>query len=368
MSLCVDDQASLEEVAQFLTQRGKGLLASDESNGTIGKRLVAAGFNNNPETRRRYRQLFYGAEELEHSISGAILFKETLYQSMDSGETFVNTLKSKGILPGIKIDEGLTPLPGCGPTGETRTKGLDGLDAVCAEYRSAGARFAKWRAALHVHPSQRAVEVNASELAQQAAICQAHGLVPIVEPELLIDGDHSIDDFEVASLRILTETIATLWRQPGISLEATLLKPQMIVPGAGHPSRNDRHALSEDIARRTLRAMRHCIPPAIPGIMFLSGGQSEEEATINLNTINQLNNNNNNSAGPWALSFSYGRGLQASVLKLWSEKASDEECMKMAVAVAEANGLASRGEFNGKHPSITGLGSLQESFRGWRTE
>ncbi|KAI7844816.1 hypothetical protein COHA_001695 [Chlorella ohadii] len=374
--------STLEETARHLAAPGKGLLASDESTGTIGKRLEKAGFENTEasgplpascwlnEARRAYRQLFYTAPIGEAGISGAILFKETLYQSADDGTPFVECLRRQGVLPGIKarlgVDEGLVPLEGC--PGETSTRGLEGLASACAEYASAGARFAKWRAALKVGggcPSEKAIEINAAQLAEYAAICQAQGLVPIVEPELLIDGDHTLAQFAEASTRVISRCVAHLW-QKNVVLEATLLKPQMCIPGADHTGEKP---TSDVIADETLRVMRRCVPAAVPGIMFLSGGQTEEEATVNLNAINRLAQQQGRA--PWSLSFSFGRSLQASVLKLWSEdrEGNAQQCRDMAAALARANSQAVLGRYEGPHPSITSqAGSLRETFRGWRTD
>lgn len=357
---------ALEEIASQLAAPGKGLLASDESTGTIGKRLEKAGFENSEETRRSYRELFYTAPIGDAGISGAILFKETLRQSAGDGTPFTQCLLRQGVLPGIKVDEGLVPLEG--RPGETSTRGLEGLEAACRQYAADGARFAKWRAALKVgagRPSERAIELNAQQLAEYAAVCQACGMVPIVEPELLIDGDHDTAAFAHASARAISRCVAHLW-QKGVVLEATLLKPQMILPGADY---SGPRPSPDDVAHETLRVMRRCVPPALPGIMFLSGGQTEEEATVNLNRINQLAQQQGRA--PWALSFSFGRSLQASVLKLWSEDPSGnrQRCRDMAAALAQANSQAVLGRFEGPHPSVTSQqGSLRESFRGWRTD
>lgn len=363
-----------QETAQQLAAPGKGLLASDESTGTIGKRLEKALGDgaNTVENRRAYRELFYTAPIGEAGISGAIMFKETLFQAAADGTPFTQCLLRQGVLPGIKVDEGLVPLEGCPE--ETSTRGLDTLAAACKEYAAAGARFTKWRAALKVGggaglPSERCIEVNAAQLAEQAAICQAAGLVPIVEPELLIDGDHDQAAFAAASERVISRCVAHLW-QKNVLLEGCLLKPQMIIPGADYAGPR---ATPDEVAEQTLRVMRRVVPAAIPGIMFLSGGQTEEEATVNLNRINQLAREQGRA--PWSLSFSFGRSLQASVLKLWSEDQSEgrqgsaEACRAMAAALARANGLAVEGRYAGPHPSITSSqGSLRESFRGWRTD
>lgn len=362
------DDASLAEVAAALAAPGKGLLASDESVGTIGKRLEKAGLVNDEETRRAYRELFYTAPIGKAGISGAIMFKETLQQAAADGTSFVDCLTRQGVMPGIKVDEGLLPFEGHDlATGETSTRGLDTLAAAAGGYRQGGARFAKWRAALRVDasrgfPSERAVELNAQQLAQYAAVCQAAGLVPIVEPEVLIDGTHNAAEFGAASERVIGATVAQLWRQ-GVALEGCLLKPQMVIKGADAAGGR---AAPEEVAAATLTVMRRVVPAAIPGIMFLSGGQSEEEATLNLNAINVMAQQQGKA--PWSLSFSYGRALQASVLKIWSADSSRAaEAKQMAVALAAANAAAVRGAYDaaGKHPSVTSDSSLREAFRGW---
>lgn len=358
--------SSLEETARQLAAPGKGLLASDESTGTIGKRIEKAGLENSEENRQQYRELFYTAPIGEAGVSGAILFKETLYQSASDGTPFTECLLRQGVLPGIKVDLGLVPLEGC--PGETSTRGMDSLAAACKEYAAAGARFTKWRSALKVGagcPSERCIEVNAQQLAEQAAICQAAGLVPIVEPELLIDGEHDQAAFAAASERVISACVAQLWRQ-GVLLEGMLLKPQMILPGADYTGARP---TPDQVAQETLRVMRRCVPAAVPGIMFLSGGQTEEEATVNLNRINQVAQQQ--GSAPWSLSFSFGRSLQASVLKLWSEdpQGNKAQCREMAASLARANGQAVLGRYKGPHPSITSQqGSLRETFRGWRTD
>ena len=350
------DLAELISIAQALSAPGRGILASDESPSTLGKRLEKAGVENTEENRRKYRELFYTAP-IGNAISGAILFPEALLQSASDGVPFVKCLNDRGVLPGVKVDEGLRPLESF--PAETDTKGLQGLEERCRGYRKQGARFAKWRAALNVPPSEAAIEINAAQLAEYAAICHATGLVPIVEPELLIDGNHDADAAEQATVAAVSACITHLLRR-NVALEAVLIKPQMVIPGIEWSGPRPQ---PEEVAERTLRALRRCVPPAIPGIMFLSGGQSEAEATRNLNEINKKKGNS-----PWALSFSFGRALQASVLKLWTqEKADIEACREMAAALANANGQATLGTFDGLHPSVTSPGeSLQESFRGWR--
>mmetsp|Transcript_23060 Transcript_23060/g.64048 ORF Transcript_23060/g.64048 Transcript_23060/m.64048 type:complete len:368 (-) Transcript_23060:131-1234(-) len=357
------DEALLRSNASALCAPGSGLLASDESNGTIGKRLVKAGLQNDEETRRAYRELFYTAD-LGGSISGAIMYKETLSQSASDGRTFVACLSAQGILAGIKVDEGLTPLEGY--PGQTTTRGLENLASNCDKYHKQGARFAKWRAALSLKDGcipEAAIEKNAEQLAEYAAICQGKNIVPVVEPEILIDGTHDIRTFAEASERVISSCVAQLWRK-NVLLEGCLFKPQMIIPGADFPGPK---ALPDEVGAHTLRVARRCVPPAIPGIMFLSGGQTEEECTINLNAINKLAKAD--SCAPWALSFSFGRALQASVLKLWSEDVSNTDSAKeMAAALARVNGQAAMGMFDvrGQHPSVLeSSGTLREDFRGW---
>jgi fructose-bisphosphate aldolase, class I len=352
--------AALEEltaVAQSLAAPGKGILASDESPSTLGKRLEKFGISNTEENRRQYRELFYTAPGIGEAISGAILFPEALLQSSSEGTSFVDSLKSAGVLPGVKVDKGLTPLGERYPA-ETETKGLDGLLERCKMYREQGARFAKWRAAFKVPPSQHAIETNAAQLAEYAQICHQAGLVPLVEPELVIDGDHEAEAAELATIATINACISHL-RRRNVPLKAVLLKPQMVIPGVD----NKQRPTSAEVAERTLRALRQCVPSEIPGIMFLSGGQSEVEATRNLNQLNLLGKDD-----PWALSFSFGRALQASVLQLWAvDKKSIDECRAMATKLVIVNGQATLGQFeDGTHPSVTAPdASLQETFRGW---
>jgi len=349
----------LTAVAQYLTAPGKGILASDESPSTIGKRLEKFGVSNTEENRRQYRELFYTAPDIGDALSGAILFPEALLQSDSNGVSFVRGLNAAGVLPGVKVDLGLTPLGDDCP-GETETKGLVGLLERCTLYKEQGARFAKWRAALKVPPSQQAIEKNAAQLAEYAKICHEAGLVPLVEPELVIDGAHDAEAAEHATIATLSACISHL-RRLNVPLNAILLKPQMVISGIER--KEGPRPAPKEVAERTLRALRQCVPPEIPGIMFLSGGQSEIEATRNLNELNLLGKDD-----PWALSFSFGRALQASVLQLWAvEKKSLDECKAMASKLAKANGQAVLGQYKqGTHPSVTAPDAmLQESFRGW---
>jgi len=362
----------VRRVARALSAKGKGVLASDESPKTIGRRLEKHGIENCEENRRKYRNLFYSAS-IGSAISGAILFPETLLQSTDNGTPFVKSLNDQGVLVGVKVDEGLEKLE-AGLEGETRTKGLDSLADRLKLYKEQGAVFAKWRAAIRICKtkdeigetytcSETALETNAIELAAYAKICHEVGVCPIVEPEILIDGDHGIDVSESISKRVLSICITHLWLY-NVDLSAILLKPQMVVPGVDSGER----ARSDEIALRTLRVLRQTVPPAVPGIMFLSGGQSEAQATENLNMLNVMSKSSEDLFAPWALSFSFGRGLQASVLHIWSTKGpgSEEECKTMATKIAEVNGAATRGAyFLEKHPSVMSHeDNLQETFRG----
>ncbi|GMH40656.1 hypothetical protein BSKO_08560 [Bryopsis sp. KO-2023] len=353
---------SLANVAQSLAAPGKGILASDESTGTVGKRLEKVGLENTEEVRRAYREILYSSD-IGHSVSGAILFKETLFQSTSDGVPFVDMLKKQKVLVGIKVDEGLVKLK---DSEETETRGLDTLADRCGEYTKQGAVFAKWRGVLKIGdgmPSEAAIEKNAAQLAEYAAICQAKELVPIVEPEVLIDGSHGIAKFCDVHERVLSTCVSHMWKQ-GVCLEGCLLKPQMMINGTEFEGPR---ASKGEVAECTLRVMRRCIPPALPGIMFLSGGQTESEATVNLNEINRVARLG--GGAPWSLSFSFGRALQASVLKIWSNDQSRvEDAKSMASALAYVNGLASRGHYAGSHPSITSQESLHETHRGWRTD
>lgn len=297
-----DFRKELAETAAKLATPGKGILAADESEGTIGKKFVSIGVENNVENRRAYRELLFTAPGIEQYISGVILFSETAGQSTKDGKNFVDLLISKGIVPGIKVDKGLGILPGT--QDENTTKGLDSLDAMCKEYYAKGVRFAKWRAVLKIGkdlPSNLSVQENAWGLARYAAICQDNGIVPIVEPEILSDGDHSIEVCQKVTERVLAATFKAL-NENNIFLEGCLLKPNMVTQGSTHPVK----PTPEEIGARTVTALSRTVPPALVGVFFLSGGQSEEEASVNLNAMNSLKG----VRRPWFLSFSYGRALQ----------------------------------------------------------
>lgn len=353
----------LKETATRLSRRGHGILAADESIGTIGKRLEAKGLKNNEETRRKYREILLTAAGNEKALSGVILFEETLYQNDSKGVRFVDVLNSVGILVGVKVDKGLKKRDDS--TSETWTEGLDGLRERCEKYFKDGARFAKWRATLRIDvdkglPTEAAIEENAETLAKYAYEAQRGHLVPIVEPEILIDGNHSQEVSADVARRVISACYRALDKKQ-VALEETLLKPMMILPGLNYEGREK--ISSEMVARVTLDVMKEVVPDKVSGIMFLSGGMSEIEATRNLNELNKL------AAGegaPWSLSFSYGRALQSSALEVWGGK--DEMMSKakeMAAAVAIANGQAQLGKFDGRHPSIHADQSLYESFRGW---
>eukprot|EP00195_Chlamydomonas_chlamydogama_P014502 CAMPEP_0202893974 /NCGR_PEP_ID=MMETSP1392-20130828/3437_1 /ASSEMBLY_ACC=CAM_ASM_000868 /TAXON_ID=225041 /ORGANISM="Chlamydomonas chlamydogama, Strain SAG 11-48b" /LENGTH=379 /DNA_ID=CAMNT_0049578495 /DNA_START=35 /DNA_END=1174 /DNA_ORIENTATION=- len=319
----------LIKTANAVASPGRGILAMDESNATCGKRLDSIGVENNEENRRAYRELLVSAPGLNKYISGAILFEETLYQNTKSGKKFVDLMNENGIIPGIKVDKGLAPL--ANSNGESWCMGLDGLDKRTADYYKAGARFAKWRSVVSIPagPSTIAVRDCAYGLARYAAISQASGLVPIVEPEVLLDGEHDIDRTLEVAEAVWAETFKYL-ADNKVLFEGILLKPAMVTPGAECKNR----AGPEKVADYTLKMLRRRVPPAVPGIMFLSGGQSELEATLNLNAMNQKPN-------PWHVSFSYARALQNTVLKTWQGKpenvqAAQEALMKRAKANSDA--------------------------------
>ena len=302
----------LRATALALATPGRGVLAADESTATIGKRLQSIGVANELSARVALRTLLFETPNAGDTLSGVILYDETLRSTGKSGASFVETLRARGMIPGIKVDAGVTPLPGSPE--ETATAGLDGLDARCREYYELGARFAKWRAVLRIDerrgfPSALAVAENANALARYATICQENGLVPIVEPEILMDGAHDIEVCFDVTRRVLDAVFSAL-RLHGAQMDGLILKPNMVTAGSEHPSANG----GDDIvASMTLRALRDVVPPAVPGILFLSGGQTEEQATERL----RLMNCSDIPRAPWTLSFSYGRALQASCLKAW---------------------------------------------------
>ena len=310
----------LESTAQALVAEGRGILAADESDGTIKKRFDSIDVESTEDSRRAYRELLFTTGGVEEYISGVILFDETIRQSASDGTPFPKLLESRAIIPGIKVDKGAKPLANA--EGETVTEGLDGLRERLNEYRELGARFTKWRATYSIgdgSPSEYCVWVNAHALARYAALSQEAGLVPIVEPEVLMDGGHTIErSFEVTS-RVQHAVFIEL-RDQRVQPEGILLKPNMVLPGYECPQQ----ATDEEIAHETVRCFLRHVPAAVPGIVFLSGGQSEEEATSRLNAMNAL------GPHPWKLSFSYGRALQAAALKAWGGKEENVEAAQRA--------------------------------------
>ncbi len=327
----------LIKTAKAIVVPGKGILAADESTGTIGKRFDSIKVENNEENRRAYRELLFTSEGIENYISGVILFKETLGHKTKDGKLLVDLLQEKGIIPGIKVDAGTCNLEGT--DGETMTMGLDNLGKTCAEYYSKGCRFAKWRAVLKIgenQPSRNAILENAHGLARYAAICQENGLVPIVEPEVLVDGKHSIDECAEKSEEVFHYVVRAL-KDFGVLFEGMLLKPNMITPGTEY--QGDKVS-SEEIAFKTVRTLLRTLPGAVTGVTFLSGGQSEEEASLNLSAMNLLPE----KMRPWALSFSYGRALQHSCLKTWLGKEENWKAAQEAfLEKAKNNSLATKG-------------------------
>jgi fructose-bisphosphate aldolase class I len=314
------DVEQLQSTAEALVADGKGILAADESTGTIKKRLDSIGVESTEETRRAYRELLFTTEGAEEFISGVIMFDETIRQSASDGTPFPKLLESKGIIPGIKVDEGAKPLALA--HGETITEGLDGLRGRLEEYRELGARFAKWRATYSIaddKPTEYCVWTNAHALARYAALCQEAGLVPIVEPEVLQDGTHTIEQSRKATGRVL-QAVYTELHDQRIDFRGTLLKPNMVLSGY---EASDRASVNE-VADVTLECFYKHVPAAVPGIVFLSGGQSDEDATTHLNAMNARGKH------PWQLSFSYGRALQAPALKAWGGKEENVEAAQRA--------------------------------------
>ena len=327
---------ALRETARELVASGKGILAADESSGTIEKRFDQIGVESTEENRRAYRDLLFTTGGAEEFISGVILYDETIRQSSGDGTAFPKLLESKGVIPGIKVDKGAKPLALA--EGETVTEGLDGLRERLEEYHGLGARFTKWRAVISIGksiPSEYCIWTNAHALARYAALSQETGLVPIVEPEVLMDGDHTIErSFEVTSRTL--HAVFTELRDQRVAPEGMLLKPNMVLSGYD----NSTQASHEDVAHETIRCFKRHVPSAVPGIVFLSGGQSDEDATANLNAMNAI------GPHPWALSFSYGRALQAPALKAWGGKAESVEAAQRAYYHRAAmNGAARSGTY-----------------------
>lgn len=352
--LSAERKQELAATATAIVADGKGILAADESTGTIGKRFANINVENTEENRRAYRGLLCKtSDELGQYIGGVIMFEETLYQKDDAGVLFVDLLKKKNIIPGIKVDKGVKPLGGT--NGETTTQGIDGLGDRCAKYYEAGARFAKWRCVLKIgttEPSDLSCLSNAYVLARYAAICQENGLVPIVEPEILMDGDHDLPRAVEAATKVLS-TVYKALHDHHVYLEGTLLKPNMVTPGNDCKTKYT----PADVARATVTALQRCVPAAVPGVVFLSGGQSEEEATVHLNAMNQAK-----GIKPWKLTFSYGRALQASCLKAWLGK-SENVAAAQAVLMgrAKANSQAAQGKYESTGEAGTASESLFEA-------
>ena len=326
----------LAETAQAMVAAGKGIIAIDESNNTIAKRFAGVGIENSEEHRRAYRELLLGTPKLGEYISGAILYDETIRQSTRDGVPFTKLMMDNGIIPGIKVDKGTYALAGC--PGEVVTEGLDGLRDRLKEYYQLGARFAKWRAVINIGddiPSGTCIEANSHALARYAALCQEQDIVPIVEPEVLMDADNTIEVCEDVTSVTLQTVFDELYRQK-VALEGIILKPNMVIAGKKCPKQAGRR----QVAEATLRTLKRHVPALVPGIAFLSGGQSDEDATAHLDEMNKM------GGGPWVLSFSYGRALQAAALKAWSGRKDAVAAGQTAyIHRAKMNGLAALGEW-----------------------
>jgi fructose-bisphosphate aldolase, class I len=331
------DVSELAATAQALVAPNKGILAADESTGTIKKRFDSIGIESTEESRRAYRDMLFTTEGIEDYISGVIMYDETIRQSASDGTPFPKLLADRGIIPGIKVDTGAKPLANA--AGETVTEGLDGLRDRLNEYRERGARFTKWRAVLTIDdhiPSEYCIWTNAHALARFAALSQEAGLVPIVEPEVLMDGGHTIERSYEVTVRTQNAVFTEL-RDQRVQLEGMLLKPNMVLSGYD----SSEQAEVDEVARMTTRCLKHTVPAAVPGIVFLSGGQSDELATAHLNAMNKLGDL------PWQLSFSYGRALQAPALKGWGGDESRVDAGKQAFFHrAKLNGAARSGSYS----------------------
>src|ERR1700732_777030 len=327
----------LNRIAQAMVATGKGILAADESSGTIKKRFDAIGVDSNPDSRRDYREmLFRSREAMSKYISGVILYDETIWQEAKDGTPLVKLIEQPGAIPGIKVDEGTQPRSTC--PGERITVGLDKLAERLKKYYDRGARFAKWRAVIDIGPripSYTAIRTNAHALARYAALCQVAQIVPIVEPEVLMDGDHDIDRCYEVTEFVLKETFQELYYQK-VALEGMILKPNMAVSG----KKSAKQAGVDEVAEKTVRLLKNCVPSAVPGIAFLSGGQSDEEATAHLDAMNRI------GGLPWKLTFSYGRALQAAPQRTWSGKPENVASAQRAfLHRAHMNGLAALGQW-----------------------
>src|SRR5690606_1229606 len=328
----------LAETAQAMVAAGKGIIAIDESTGTIKKRFDSVNVESTEENRRAYREMLLTTPKLGEYISGAILFDETLRQSTKDGVPFTKIMNDAGIIPGIKVDKGTHPLAGF--PDEVVTEGLDGLRARLEEYYKLGARFAKWRAVIRIGediPTGTCIDANAHALARYAALCQEQGLVPMVEPEILLAGDHDIDTcYEVTE--VVLRTLFSALYEHNVMLEGTILKVSMVLPGKDA----EEQASIEEVAAATLHCLKASVPATLPGIVFLSGGQSDEDATAHLDAMNRMGEK------PWPLSFSYGRAMQSAALKIWAEDMSGNvaKAQETVYARARENGLAALGEWS----------------------
>jgi fructose-bisphosphate aldolase class I len=327
---------ALNKIAEAMVAPGRGILAADESTSTIKRRFDAIGVENTEENRRDYRDMMFRAKGAMAAISGVILYDETIWQNAADGTPLVRLIEEAGAIPGIKVDEGTEPLPGSPK--ELITKGLDGLSKRLPKYYERGARFAKWRAVIDIGPgipTQNCVHANAHALARYAALCQQADIVPIVEPEVLMDGDHDIAKCYDVTIWVLKETFQELF-YAGVALEGMVLKPNMIVPG----KKCAQQASADKVAEKTIRCLKNCVPAAVPGVAYLSGGQSDEDATAHLNRMNEL------GGFPWKMTFSYGRALQAAPQKAWAGKRENVPAGQAAFQHrARMNGLATLGKW-----------------------
>ena len=326
----------LNKVAQAMVAPGKGILAADESSGTIKKRFDAIGVESTEGNRREYREMLFRSSEGMKHISGVILYDETIWQKAKDGTPLVELIKKAGSIPGIKVDEGTKPLPFC--PGEVVTGGLDKLPDRLPKYYEQGARFAKWRAVIDIGagiPSYACIRANAHALGRYAALCQVNQIVPIVEPEVLMDGDHDIERCQQVTELVLKLQFEELYFQR-VALEGIVLKPNMVISG----KKNGKRAGIEEVAERTVKVLKNCVPGAVPGIAFLSGGQSDEEATAHLDAMNKIGNL------PWTLTFSYGRALQHAPQTTWKGKSENVAAAQRAFGHrAKMNGLAALGQW-----------------------
>ena len=328
---------SLEEIATYIVSDGKGILAADESTPTIGKRFATINAESTEDSRRDYREMLFRADGMKNNIGGVILFDETLRQDAKDGTPLKDIISEQGALPGIKVDKGISPLDSSPE--ENITGGLDGLNERCAEYFDLGAKFTKWRAVIKISdglPSQEAIKANMDALADYAKIVQENNMVPIVEPEVLMDGSHSIESCEDVTKRCLSTLFESL-AEKGVLVEGTILKPNMVVSG----NECSKQAGIQQVAELTLNCLLENVPSILPGITFLSGGQSDIDATAHLDAMNKIGGN------PWKLSFSYGRALQQAALKTWSGKQDNEQAAQEAFSHrAKMNMLAAKGEWS----------------------